>query len=422
MTKIIINGGKKLEGTLPVFGAKNACLPIICAAVLANEEVKLTNIPDLSDIALLLELLEEIGFTSHLDKTTRTITITPHEIKNTHLSQKANKMRASIWFLAPLLAKTGKIKLPYPGGCSIGGRPIDITLDGLRAMGVTFEDSEDFLIASCDKLVGTTFRLHFQSVGATEGLLMAAATAKGTTILENVAKEPEVIDTMDFLNAMGADIKFTGSREITINGVEQLKGCQHNIVADRIITGTYAVLAALTAGPKGIKIDNCDPTLLQAELNVLKQAGVKMDIYNNSIFIGQQDKQFQQTDFETATYPGFATDLQSPMTVFLTQVNGISHVTENIYENRLMHLPELNKMGAKMEAVSQHIASIRGVSNLTGATVTSTDLRASASLVIAGLIAQGETVVEDVRHLDRGYETLDKFLSALGADIRREED
>tara|TARA_Y100001960_G_scaffold330522_1_gene424761 strand:- start:3018 stop:4280 length:1263 start_codon:yes stop_codon:yes gene_type:complete len=419
MTNIIINGGKKLEGTLPIFGAKNACLPIICAAVLANEEVKLTNIPGLSDIKLLLDLLDEIGFAYKLDETTRTITIIPQEIKNTELSEKANKMRASIWFLAPMLAKKGKIKLPYPGGCSIGGRPIDITLDGLREMGVEFEESDDFLIASCDKLVGTKFRLHFQSVGATEGLLMAAATAEGQTILENVACEPEVIDTMDFLNAMGADIKFTGSREITINGVAKLNGCEHNIVPDRIITGTYAVLAALTAGEKGIKIENCDPTLLEAELNVLKQAGVKMDIYNDYIFVPQQENNFQQTDFETATYPGIATDLQSPLTVFLTQVEGESHVTENIYENRLMHLPELNKMGAKMDDVSKHIAVIRGKTDLTGATVKSTDLRASASLVIAGLIADGETIVEEVQHLDRGYETLDKFLAALGADIRR---
>lgn len=420
MTNIIINGGKQLEGTLPIFGAKNACLPIICAAVLANEKVTLTNIPDLSDIELLLDLLNEIGFITEFLKETRTVIITPAKVKDTTISQKADKIRASIWFLGPMLAKEGKIKLPYPGGCSIGGRPIDITLDGLRAMGVKFEESEDYLIASCEQLVGTNFRMHFPSVGGTEGLLMAAATAKGTTVLQNVAKEPEVIDTIDFLNAMGADIKFTCSTEITINGVDKLTGCEHNIVPDRIITGTYAVLAALTAGPKGIKIDNCDPTLVTAELNVLKQAGVKMDIYNNSIFIPQQPHDFNQTDFETAVYDGFATDLQSPMMTFLTQVTGESHVTENIYENRFMHIPELNKMGAKITAVSKHIAAVRGKTDLTGAIVKSTDLRASAALVIAGLIAKGETVVEEVQHLDRGYETLDKFLAAIGADIRRD--
>lgn len=419
MTKIIINGGNEIEGILPIFGAKNASLPIICAAVLAHEKVTLTNIPVLSDIELLLELLEELGCKTVFCKDKREIEITASNISNTELSFKANKMRASIWLLSPLLAREGKVKLPYPGGCSIGGRPIDITLDGLRALGVTFEDSDEFLIASTDGMVGTEFRLHFPSVGATEGLIMAAATAKGQTVLHNVAKEPEVIDTMEFLNGMGADMFFSDETSITINGVEKLTKTSHNVIADRIITGTYAVMAALCAGEKGILIENCNPTHLATELNVLKDAGVKLDIKENSIFVPKQDKNFKSVDFETAVYPGFATDLQSPVMMFLTQCDGESHVTENIYENRFMHIPELNKMSSKITAVSNHIAAVLGKTDLTGSCVQSTDLRASAALVAAGLIAKGETVVANVEHLDRGYETLDKFLSAVGADIKR---
>jgi UDP-N-acetylglucosamine 1-carboxyvinyltransferase len=418
MTQIIINGGKPLNGVLPVFGAKNASLPIICAAVLSDKTVELKNIPDLSDISLLLELLEEIGCQTSFSKTNRSITITPN-ITNTELSEKANKMRASIWLLSPLLAKAGKVKLPYPGGCSIGGRPIDITLDGLRALGATFEDSEDYLIANTEGLKGANFRMHFPSVGATEGLMIAAARAEGTTVLSNIAVEPEVIDTMDFLNSMGADIKFTDSHEVTINGVATLGETVHNIIPDRIITGTYAVIGALCAGQDGILIDNCRPDHLQTELNVLKAAGVKMDIKENQIFIPAQERNYKATDFETAVYNGFATDLQAPIMMFLTQAEGLSHVTENIYENRFMHVPELNKMGANIHAVSNHIAIVNGKTDLTGASVESTDLRASACLVIAGLIAQGETVLGKIEHLDRGYETLEKFLADIGADIKR---
>lgn len=419
MTKIIINGGKKLEGVLPIFGAKNASLPIICAAVLAHEQVELTNIPALSDIQLLLDLLEELGCQTSFNKQTRTVLIDASNITNTQLSDKANKMRASIWLLAPLLARKGSVKLPYPGGCSIGGRPIDITLDGLKAMGAVFEDSDEFLIANTQGLVGAEFKMHFPSVGATEGLMMAGATAKGVTVLSNVAVEPEVVDTMDFLNSLGADIKFTGETEITINGVERLTKTSHNIIPDRIITGTYAVMAALTAGEKGIKIENCNPQHLATELNVLKEAGVEMQISEDSIFVPQQTNTFKAVDFETAVYPGFATDLQSPVMMFLTQCEGESHVTENIYENRFMHIPELNKMGADIKTVSNHIACVAGQTDLTADAVESTDLRASACLVAAGLIAKGETVVAKVEHLDRGYETLDKFLAAVGADIKR---
>ena len=249
--------------------------------------------------------------------------------------------------------------------------------------------------------------------------MIAAARAEGTTVLSNIAVEPEVIDTMDFLNSMGADIKFTDSHEVTINGVATLGETVHNIIPDRIITGTYAVIGALCAGQDGILIDNCRPDHLQTELNVLKAAGVKMDIKENQIFIPAQERNYKATDFETAVYNGFATDLQAPIMMFLTQVEGLSHVTENIYENRFMHVPELNKMGANIHAVSNHIAIVKGKTDLAGASVESTDLRASACLVIAGLIAQGETVLGKIEHLDRGYETLEKFLADIGADIKR---
>lgn len=419
MTNIVINGGNKLEGVLPVFGAKNACLPIICASILAEETVELSNIPNLSDIDLLLELLQEIGCQTNFCKTKRIITIQPNII-NTSLSDKANKMRASLLLLGPILAKKGEIKIPFPGGCSIGNRPIDITLDGFRALGVEFEDNENYLIATAPKgLIGAEFRMHFPSVTGTENLITAAATAKGTTIYKNIAVEPEIIDLIEMLNAMGADIKITGDKEVTINGVEKLSGVKHHVVPDRIITGSYAVLAALSAGPKGILIDNCRPENLQTELNVLKKAGVKIDITKNSIFVPQQTNEFTGVDFQTEVYGGFATDLQALVMLFLTQSNGQSHVTENIYENRFMHVDELNKMGAKITAISNHIAVVRGKTDLVGADVESTDLRASATLVIAGAIAKGQTIVHNIQHLDRGYETLDKFLANIGADIKR---
>jgi len=418
MTNIIINGGRTLQGTLPIFGAKNACLPIICATALAQEKVTLSNIPDLSDIELLLGLLEEIGCQTSFCKEKRVVEVTPN-LEKTELSQRANKMRASILMIAPLLARKGNAKIPYPGGCSIGGRPIDITLDGLRALGVIFEDSDEYLIASAEKLKACEFTLKFPSVGATEALIMAASLAEGTTVFHNVAREPEITDTLDFLNSLGADMFFSDENSITINGVESLGSCQHKVIPDRIITGTYAVIGALCAGEDGILIKDCQPKHLQAELSVLQQAGVKMDVKEDSIFIPQQDKNYIGVDFETSVYNGFATDLQAPIMMFLTQCEGEAHVTENIYENRFMHVPHLNNMGAKITPVSHHLAAVRGKTALHGATVESTDLRGSAALVIAGLIAEGQTVVEKVQHLDRGYETLDKFLANIGADIKR---
>ncbi|MCP4354943.1 MAG: UDP-N-acetylglucosamine 1-carboxyvinyltransferase [Proteobacteria bacterium] len=446
MTKFIIKGGSKLQGKMPIFGAKNACLPLICASVLAEEKVTLTNIPNLRDIELLLDILQDVGCEIDYDKTARRIEVTPN-IKETEIGVKANKMRASIWLLAPLLAKKGKIKLPLPGGCGIGGRPVDITLDGFRALGVKFDENEpNHLIATTNGLKGTTFRLHFQSVGATENLLMAASLAEGVTILENVAKEPEVSDTIAMLNSMGAKIDFIADRTIKIQGVKSLNGTTHKVIPDRIITGTYAVIGALCAGKEGVTIENCKPETLSTELEVLQKAGVKMQINEDSIFIPQQDKEFKAVDFETSTYGGFATDLQAPVMMFLTQAKGISRVKENIYENRFMHIEHLNNMHANIEihqnddftannetsipkgsdsskglrssAVFKE-AVINGGTPLHGEKVTSTDLRASAALVIAGLIAEGETVLDKVEHLDRGYELLDECLNAIGANVSR---
>jgi len=419
MTKFIIKGGFKLQGKMPVFGAKNACLPLICASVLSDEKVTLTNIPNLNDIELLLDILQDIGCKINYDKIARSIEITPN-IKETEIGEKANKMRASILLLAPLLAKKGQIKIPLPGGCGIGGRPIDITIDGLNALGVTFDKNEpNHLIATSKGLKGTRFKLHFPSVGATENLVMAASLADGETIFENAAKEPEIADTIEFLNNMGAKIEFIADRTIKIQGVKHFHGTVHKVIPDRIMTGTYAVIGALCAGEEGITIENCKPELLEKELSVLKQAGVKMDINEDSIFIPQQDKNFKPVDFETGTYDGFATDLQAPMMMFLTQAKGISRVTENIYENRFMHVDHLNNMNANIEIISDKEVVINGGTSLSGKEVCSTDLRASAALVIAGLIADGETVLDKVEHLDRGYELLDEYLNAIGAEVSR---
>lgn len=418
MTKFIIKGGNPLEGTLQVFGAKNACLPLICAMALPEEKVKLTNIPELKDIKILVSILEELGCLVTYDKKNRFIEVFP-KLEVTEISDIANQMRASIHLIVPLLAKKGKAKIPYPGGCSIGGRPIDITLDGLRALGVEFEDNPDYLVAKTSGLKGTKFRLHFPSVGATETLLMAASIAEGETLLSNIAKEPEVLDTIKFLNTAGADIKFIDDKTVRIKGKNRLHSAEHRVIPDRIITGTYAIIAALCAGDKGIAIKGCNPNFLLAELNTLKKAGVDMNIKTDSIFIPKQRKEFNSVDFETAVYDGFATDLQAPMMMFLTQAVGASHVKENIYENRFMHVEHLNNMGADIKLVSNQEAIIEGPRSLKAKEVRSTDLRASAALVAAGLIAQGETVVENIEHLDRGYENLDLVLNSIGAKISR---
>lgn len=417
MTKLLINGGKKLEGTLPIFGAKNASLPIICACLLSIEESTLHNIPNLKDIEILGKLINNIGFDYLYNKDSRTLKI-KGSIQNTNIGDLANKMRASLLLMGPLLAAEGKVKIPYPGGCKIGGRPIDVTLDGFKALGVDFEENEDFLIASTKKLKGCDFNLKFPSVTATENLIMAATLAEGTTVFTNVAKEPEIVDLIDFLNKMGADIKAIDN-QIIINGVEKLYGTEHNIIPDRIITGTYTILAALCAGKNGILINNCNPEHIKSELDVLIKAGVKLEINNSSIFVPEQQQDFNAVDFETDVYDGFATDLQAPMMLFLTQAHGSSKVRENIYENRFMHIEHLNNMSAEIKTMSNHLAIVNGPKQLTGANVRSTDLRASAALVIAGLIANGQTIVDGIVHLDRGYETLDLFLQNIGADVKR---
>ena len=425
MDKIKIRGGKKLEGKIYISGAKNAALPLICASLLTDETVTLTNMPMLSDIMAMNVLLKELGtdideFDDFVDgHNTKTYSYRTKEFKSLIAPYDfVRKMRASYYVLGPLLAREGHIELSLPGGCAIGARPMDIHLSALEQMGVKIEIKQGYVYGDIEgRLKGAHIIFRVASVGATCNILMAATLAEGTTVIENAAKEPEIGDLIDLLNAMGAKIEGKDSSVLTIYGVEKLHGAQHKVIPDRIEAGSYAVAAAITRGR--IELLNAQAETLQSPIKVLRDMGVTVEEKEHSLIVDAQEATLWGQDIMTDYYPGFPTDLQAQFMALMLTAKGASVITENIWENRFMHVPELMRMGANINVHGHASAIVRGVKQLSGAPVMATDLRASFALILAGLVAEGETIVNRVYHLDRGYEHLEEKLKGVGADIER---
>lgn len=425
MDKIKIIGGHSLFGQVFISGAKNTALPIICASLLTDEPVIVRNIPFLADITslnnLLLQLGTEIKIEEEFLNGHNTQKITYHTPKPTSLIAPydyVRKMRASYYVLGPLLAKYGHVELSLPGGCAIGARPMDIHLTSLEQMGAHIEIKNGYVVADIDgRLRGARVAFHAASVGATCNILMAAALAEGTTIIENAAKEPEIEDLINMLNTMGAQIEGANTSTLTIHGVEKLHGTTHQIINDRIEAGSYAIAAAITKGR--LELINANAEHLQTPLNILRKTGVKIEVTDNSIIVDAQNATLHGEDIYTDYYPGFPTDLQAQFMALMCVSEGAALVTENIWENRFMHVPELMRMGANINVHGHASAIVRGVKKLSAAPVMSTDLRASFALILAGLVAEGETIVNRVYHLDRGYERLEEKFKAVGAEIER---
>ncbi len=414
MQKLKIRGGKPLGGTVRISGAKNAALPILCAAILSPQTLTLHNVPQLNDIGTMLKLLEQMGVSTRREGET----VVLNAAKLTNLSAPydlVKTMRASILALGPLLARFGKARVSLPGGCAIGARPVDLHIKGLEAMGATITIEGGDIHASAVKLKGAHIFMDIVTVTGTENLMMAACLADGTTILENAAREPEVVDLAECLIKMGADITGHGSDVITIKGVASLHQAAHAVMPDRIETGTF--LAAVTATGGDVRVTNAAPRTLDAVIEKLRDAGATITSTDSEIHVVSKGRP-NAVNVRTAPYPAFPTDMQAQFIALNTIATGTAIVTETIFENRFMHVQELVRLGAKID-IEGNTAIVTGMQKLTGATVMATDLRASACLVIAGLVAEGETIVDRIYHLDRGYDHIEKKLVALGADIER---
>ena len=424
MDRIRLVGGNELRGEIPISGAKNAALPLMTASLLTDETLVLKNLPILADINTLCNLLLQHGVAIHMagaggDCAGRVVEFTARDITNTTAPYDlVRKMRASVLVLGPLLARCGEAKVSLPGGCAIGARPVDLHIKGLEAMGADIRIEGGYIVAKAPQggLRGAEYVFPKVSVGATENLLMAATLARGTTVLVNAAREPEVTDLAECLVKMGAKITGIGTDRLTIVGVDRLNGARHMVVPDRIETGTYAMAAAMTGGTLDILNTRLD--LIKAAVTALVPAGVEFTEIDNGIRVSRANGELVGVDVMTEPYPGFPTDLQAQMMALMCTARGAGMITETIFENRFMHAPELTRMGARI-TVHGSSALVRGVERLTGAPVMATDLRASVSLVLAGLAAEGETTVNRVYHLDRGYERLEDKLAACGADIER---
>ena len=417
MEKVIkIEGGHHLNGTVRISGSKNATVALIPACVLGNEPVTIYGVPNISDVQSLIVLLNELGvYVEKRDE--ETLYIDPTHMENIPMVSKAvSKLRASYYFMGALLGKFGHVEIKMPGGCYLGPRPIDLHLKGFEALGATIQYENGCYILDAKELKGTNIFLDISSVGATINIMMAAVYAKGRTVIENAAREPEIIDIATLLNKMGARIHGMGTSTLVIDGVDYLKGCIHEIIPDRIEAGTFLIMAA-AAGERVI-IQNIIPQHLESLISKLKEMGVKMENVGDSIIVYGDNKNFNAVDVRTQVYPGFATDLQQPLTALLTQANGQSQVIETIYPERFRHCEQLNKMGANIE-LDESMCYINGKTPLKGAKVEATDLRCGAALLIAGLIADGITEISNVYHIDRGYANIDQKLITLGAVIRR---
>jgi UDP-N-acetylglucosamine 1-carboxyvinyltransferase len=414
MDEIIIKGGRSLAGEVAVGGAKNAALPILTASILAKGKFTFHNVPNLRDIDSIKELLSTMGAT--VESNGHTVQIDTTGMNHFEAPyEQVRKMRASILVLGPLLARMKKAKVSLPGGCAIGARPIDLHLNGLAMLGADIKLEHGNVEATCKQLKGAEIYFDIPTVTGTENLMMAAVLAKGTTVLRNSAREPEIVALADVLIQMGANISGAGTAVITINGVKKLKPVTATIIPDRIEAGTLMVAAALTQGD--VKIKNCEPLHLKAIIHKLEKTGAEVQVFKKSVrVIGK--KIINSIDIKTMPYPGFPTDMQAQFMVLMSVANGFSVIAENIFENRFIHVSELCRMGTDITISGNH-AMIKGVTELSGAPVMATDLRASASLILAGLAAKGTTVVSRVYHLDRGYESLEKKLAKLGAAIKR---
>lgn len=417
MDRIRIIGGASLKGEIKISGAKNAALPLLTACLLSDKKITLTNVPHLADIESMLELLAQHGVTIEPNFSTNQVVLEAKSITSTEAPYEiVRKMRASILVLGPLLARFGQAKVSLPGGCAIGTRPVDIHLDGLRQLGAEISISEGYIHATAPKgLTGAVVSMPLVSVTATENLMMAATLAKGETKLINAAREPEIIDLAACLSAMGAKITGAGTDTILIEGVDCLEGATHRVIADRIETGTYAIGAAITGGD--ILLKNTSLDLISGFASQLQRAGTHVEELPEGIRV-RAGNSITGIDIMTEPFPGFATDLQAQMMALMTVCQGASLITETIFENRFMHVPELCRMGANI-TVHGSSALIRGVEKLHGTQVMATDLRASVSLVLSGLVAQGETIINRVYHLDRGYEKVEDKLRGCGATIER---
>jgi UDP-N-acetylglucosamine 1-carboxyvinyltransferase len=414
MDKLAIQGGVPLRGEARVSGAKNAALPLMCAALLASEPLRLANVPRLRDVRTMMELLAQMGVGVERDGDAVLLAanrierpIAPYELVKT--------MRASILVLGPLLARRGEARVSLPGGCAIGLRPVDQHVKGLEALGAEITVEQGYINARAKRLEGARYEMELVTVTGTENLMMAATLAAGTTVLANAAREPEVVDLANCLNAMGARVTGAGTDVITIEGVERLGGAAHRIMPDRIETGTYLAAAAATGG--AVTLRDADAALLGAVIGKLREAGAAIEAGDGTIHLAMT-RAPRSVDVHTAPHPGFPTDMQAQLMALDAVAEGSATITENIFENRFMHALELARLGADIETAG-NTAVVRGVKRLQGATVMATDLRASASLVIAGLVAEGETVIDRIYHLDRGYEAMEAKLAALGARIQR---
>jgi UDP-N-acetylglucosamine 1-carboxyvinyltransferase len=415
MDKIVIEGGRRLAGTVTASGSKNAALPILVSALLTDGPCIYDNVPDLRDIHSICMLLEHLGATVHMAD--HRVTVDPQGFANPEAPYDlVRKMRASILVLGPILARLGRARVSLPGGCAIGARPINFHLKALARMGASIELSHGYVEASCDRLRGADITFDMPTVGGTENLMMAAAMAEGRTVLRNAAREPEIVALADALKAMGASIQGAGTAVITVDGVETLIPASQTIIPDRIETGTYMVAAAVTRGD--VRIDHCRPDHLEAVIDKLRLTGTGVEIGPDTIRVVGTET-IRGVDIKTQPYPGFPTDMQAQFMVLMAVAGGSSIISETIFENRFIHVSELRRMGADI-VVSGNTAVVKGNERLSAAPVMASDLRASASLVLAGLVAEGTTVVNRVYHLDRGYEHLDRKLADLGARIRRE--
>ena len=419
MDKLLITGGNRLHGEVTISGAKNAALPILCASLLAETPLHLSSVAALKDIDTTIKLLDTMGV--KISRNGDKVSLDASEVASFEATYEMVKtMRASILVLGPLLARFGTARVSLPGGCAIGSRPVDLHIKGLQAMGAAIHITHGYIQASTlhlpnRRLQGARYYMDLVTVTGTENLMMAAALAEGTTVLENAAKEPEVIDLAEMLVKMGAKITGAGTDVITIVGVEKLNGTTHNVVCDRIEAGTYMVAAAMTGGE--VKLLNARADLLDAVIEKLREAGAIVTSEANTITV-KSDGILKAVNIRTAPHPAFPTDMQAQFMALNTIAAGVAKVTETIFENRFMHVQEMQRMGADI-SIDGNTALVKGVVSLDGATVMATDLRASASLVLAGLVARGDTVIERIYHLDRGYENLEEKLNALGANVKR---
>ncbi|HET7359237.1 MAG TPA: UDP-N-acetylglucosamine 1-carboxyvinyltransferase [Rhodanobacteraceae bacterium] len=416
MAKIVISGGEPLSGDIQISGAKNAVLPILASCLLADEPVSVGNVPHLHDVTTTMELLGQMGVQLVVDERMK-IHIDPRPTDRLYAPYELVKtMRASILVLGPLVARYGRAEVSLPGGCAIGSRPVDQHIRGLQALGAEVVVENGYIKASARRLKGARVVMDMVTVTGTENIMMAAALASGTTVLENAAQEPEVVDLANCLNAMGAQVEGAGTATIVIHGVERLHGCHYDVLPDRIETGTFLIAGAITGGR--VRCRNARPDTMEAVLSKLEETGAHLDTGDDWIEIDMRGHRPKAINITTAPYPAFPTDMQAQFTALNCVAEGVGVITETVFENRFMHVHELQRLGADIR-LEGNTAIVQGVSHMSGAPIMATDLRASACLVLAGLVAGGDTTVDRVYHIDRGYENIEEKLSALGARIRR---